>query len=84
VTKTEVVDLLTRTSTNNRTGLIGGPYSVTGYTLTGALAIVERCEQFERVRHRSHDAICGWLAGHGAHIWYLRLDPPKEDPWNAV
>ena len=77
ISKAEAIDLLTRTSTNNRTGLIGGPYSVTGYTLSGSINIINQCEKIEASSLRGQEAICAVLPGKGAHVWYLRLEPRK-------
>jgi hypothetical protein len=77
----EASDLLTRTSTNNATGLIGGPFSVTGYTLDGSLRILKDARTIERGRYRGVDTICALYPRLGAHMWYLNLQPRRENPW---
>jgi hypothetical protein len=80
----EARTLLTQTSTNNATGIIGGPHSCVGYTLSGALTILERCD--ERTLRKEdwfgRPALLVRLPGFGEHVWYLNLDERKADPWD--
>lgn len=77
----EAAALLRQTSTNNATGIIGGPYSVVGYTLSGALSLLQRCTGPHLGRYHGHDVLVAYLAGHGDHIWYLNPRSRTEDPW---
>ena len=84
ITAGQAVDLLTRTSTNNYAGIIAGPHSPVGYTLTGAIRMLKRCDPDMIV-------ICNWrgdiqaivaqIPGHGAHVWYINLEAKVLDPW---
>lgn len=78
----EAIDLLTKTSTNNQTGLIGGPWTTGGYTLAGSVRIVRQCVRLETGTYRGVPALCAHLDGHGAHVWYLNPHPRRENPWD--
>jgi hypothetical protein len=78
----DATDLLTRTVSNNLSGMIG---SVSGdiYTLTSAVALIERGGLLIRDRHLGFDLISIHVPGHGAYALYLNLDqPPKINPWS--
>lgn len=82
VTLAEAQQLLVTTARNSATGLIGGPYSPTGYTLNGSLRILAEAERIERGRYRHQDALCAHYPKTGCHVWYLNLDERiKADPW---
>lgn len=75
--------LLRVTSANNATGIIGGPHSAVGYTLSGALAMLSRCDP-DTLRVENwfrRPALIARLPGFGEHVWYLNLAERKEDPW---
>lgn len=75
--------LLRVTSANNATGIIGGPHSVVGYTLSGALATLSRClpDTIEVIEWFGRPALRARLVGFGEHVWYLNLAERKDDPW---
>jgi len=81
ITKEEARELLIATAASNRTGLIGGPWSANGYTLDNALTILDRCTRVQREPYRRQDAVQAILPGYGDHVWYLSLEPGKENPW---
>lgn len=79
----QAADLLKLTSRNNPTSLVASPRTVTGYSLTGALSILGRCNPHRIwVEHRKGQPILvADLTGHGVHEWYLRMEPPPANPW---
>lgn len=77
----EAAALLRQTAANNATGIIGGPHSIVGYTLSGALAMLERAETIELTQVHGHSTLIAHLAGYGDHFWYLNPNSRKEDPW---
>ncbi len=78
----EAIDLLTRTSTNNLTGRIGGPFTRDGYALTDAVSMLGRAGQVTRGVHLGIPTVVAILPDQGAHVWYLNLVPPRAHPWD--
>ncbi len=77
----EAIDLLVRTSTNNITGRIGGPFTRDGYTIESATAMLERAGTVTRGVYQGIPTIVAVLPDQGAHVWYLNLVPPRAEPW---
>lgn len=79
---TNARDLLARTSARAPGGLIAGPNTAVGYTLTGALRILERADEI---------ALGTWHGARtiqvrtpqGEHVWILRDRPADLDPWST-
>ena len=84
ITQEEARDLLWQTAANNTaTGRIGSPYTVAGYDLDSALALLKRGrpEKFRRGQFQGQDTIWAYLDGFGWHAWYLNLQVRGGDPW---
>jgi len=77
----EAVRLIETTAASNRSGRIGGPFSAAGYDRKTALTIAGRCVTFERRAWHGQQALVMHLPGHGDHVLYLTLTPPRPDPW---
>jgi hypothetical protein len=74
---------LRATSVNNATGLIGGPYTPVGYTLSGALRLLDAATEVYRGYWHGQETVQAVLPT-GEHVWYLRINPPYDydaDPW---
>lgn len=76
ITREEAVTLLEVTASHMPDGIIAGPHSVVGYTLSGAIRILGRCQTF----WVDDGLLSADLPGHGTHVWTLRLKP-QPDPW---
>jgi hypothetical protein len=73
---------LTLTASNNRSGTIHGPFTTIGYSVAGALRMLDRArdDQIFSGQWNGIETVQAVNAG-GEHIWYIRRDPADPDPW---